>query len=471
MQLKQACKIMNGELLNPNDGNAAFFGAATDTRLINAGQLFFAWKGQANDGHFFLEQAVAKGATAAIVEKFHPHINLPQIKVSNSQLALGLLAKAWRKEWQGRCIAVTGSNGKTTLKEMLKSIHQAHCELKSQHEPMQIPSSDKVHATYGNLNNHIGCPLTLLALKPEHRFAIIEMGANHPNEIAYLTKIVQPDIAVLNNAGTCHLEGFGSVAGVAQAKAEIFQGLASDGIAIINADDDYFEYWQGLMKTAYYSFGCSEKADIYASDIHDNHFSIHFPNQTSISIHLQLEGQHNIRNALAAAAASFANQIPLAAIKQGLETLMPVKGRLQKIILNNTISLINDSYNANPSSLKAGIDAIKSSQKWLVLGDMKELGEDAIQLHESSGKYAKEQNFSKLFTLGDLSFSACNGFGEGALHSQSHEQLAASLLKAIKEYSAQNGTTELNILVKGSFSMNMGKIIEQLTKEFPCSTH
>ena len=470
MQLSQACKIMHGELSSAAAGNAAFFGAATDTRLLNAGQLFFAWKGQENDGHFFLEQAAAKGATAAVVERFHPHINLPQIKVNNSQQALGLLAQAWRQEWKGSCIAVTGSNGKTTLKEMLKSIHQAHCELEN-NQQSQITASDKVHATYGNLNNHIGCPLTLLALKPEHRFAIIEMGANHHNEITYLTKITLPDIAILNNAGSCHLEGFGSVAGVAKAKAEIFQGLRADGVAIINADDAFFKYWKSILKTTYYSFGCNKNADVYADNIHNNYFSIHFPNQTQVDIHLQLEGQHNISNAVAAAAASFANKIPLAAIKQGLESLVPVKGRLQKINLTANISLINDSYNANPSSLKAGIDAIKSSQKWLVLGDMKELGDDAIYLHESSGRYAKDQQFSRLFTLGDLSFSACNGFGEGALHSQSHEQLATSLIKAIKEYSKYNDKTELSILIKGSFSMNMGKIIEQLTKEFSCSTH
>lgn len=462
MNLSTAAKLMNGQLFGDD---ALFFGAATDTRLLKAGQLFFAWKGEMYDAHLLLEVAASSGAIAAVVEHYNPQINLPQILVKDSQKALGRLAKAWRKEWHGLCFALTGSNGKTTLKEMIASI---------------CTEVGKSHATAGNLNNHIGCPLTLMGLKPEHQFGVIEMGANHPKEISYLTHLACPDIAILNNAGMCHLEGFIDIQGVATAKAEIFEGLTSHGTAVINLDDPFGQFWINHVNNQnanikIITFGFSADVDVHLINPAQNTnkpLLIRTP-QGDLKVHLNLLGIHNIRNCLAAVAAAVAANIPLAAITSGLEKLIPVKGRLQEVMLTPHLTLINDGYNANPSSLKAGIDAIIEKNKtniaisgapsevWLILGDMLELGEQSTQLHFECGQYAKQAGVTQLFAIGTNCQESCRGFGEGAKHFQTHNQLIDFIISKLTE--TQQNTT---LLTKGSFSMNMAKIVDALVAHF-----
>ncbi len=444
MKLSEAAKIMKGELKGQD---AYFFGAASDTRKLKPGELFFAWKGDRFDAHDYLESAELKGAICAVVERFIPSAEIAQIVVKDSQKALGRIAKEWRRSWKGTMIALTGSNGKTTLKEMVTSI------LSVNHE---------VLATEGNYNNHVGCPLMLLRLNKHHTHAVIEMGASHPKEIEYLTKIVQPDIAILNNAGACHLEGFGSLEGVAKAKAEIFLGLPETGTAIINADDQFVDYWRSsVAEFKTYTFGIDHSADVMATAIEGNHqFTLAIaPQKKKSNITLQLLGRHNILNALAASAAATAAGESIETIKTGLESLAPVKGRLQVVKIKENVQLINDAYNANPNSLKAGIDACTAGNRWLVLGDMRELGADEVSIHDECGAYAKAAGFSELFALGELTKHAVTGFGDGAKSYENHEALLTVLAEKIDAY---EDSTLLTILLKGSNSMNMQYFYEAL---------
>lgn len=445
MKLSDAAKILNGELKGED---AIFYGASTDTRSIQAGQLFFAWKGDKHDAHNFLDSIEAQGAIGAIVERYTPSVNISQIVVKDSQKALGILAKEWKKQWKGTAIALTGSNGKTTLKEMIASI---------------LREKGQTLATEGNYNNHVGCPLTVLKLTDQHEYAVIEMGANHFEEIRYLTKIVQPNVAIVNNAGPCHLEGFGSIEGVAKAKGEIFEGLVKDGIAIINADDDYAKYWLGINTDhKIMTFGIRNDADVMAKNIQKQSFELVIHGE-SIHVNLPLVGVHNILNACAAAAATYSVGVTLAEIKQGLENLHCVKGRLEKIQLSPNHILINDAYNGNPASLKAGIDALEgiADHTWLVLGDMRELGDLAISMHEDCGRYAKVKGFDQLLALGELSQKSAEAFGEGGRHFTSHDDIIATLQENLK--AIQNESVA--ILVKGSNSMKMFVVAEAMMKQ------
>lgn len=445
MKLSDAAKILNGELKGED---AIFYGASTDTRSIQAGQLFFAWKGDKHDAHNFLDSIEAQGAIGAVVERYTPSVNISQIIVKDSQKALGMLAKEWKKHWKGTSIALTGSNGKTTLKEMIASILRA---------------KGQTLATEGNYNNHVGCPLTVLKLTDQHEYAVIEMGANHFEEIRYLTKIVQPNVAIVNNAGPCHLEGFGDIAGVAKAKGEIFEGLAKNGMAIINADDDYAQYWQTLNSDhAVMTFGIRNDADVMARNIQQQSFELVIQGE-AIHVNLPLVGVHNILNACAAAAATYSVGATLAEIQQGLENLRCVKGRLEKIQLSPNHILINDAYNGNPASLKAGIDALEgiADHTWLVLGDMRELGELAIEMHEDCGRYAKSKGFDQLLALGDLSKKSAEAFGEGGHHFMNHDDIIASLQQNLE--ATQNESVA--ILVKGSNSMKMFVVADAMMKQ------
>ncbi|GAA5099987.1 UDP-N-acetylmuramoyl-tripeptide--D-alanyl-D-alanine ligase [Wohlfahrtiimonas larvae] len=445
MKLSDAAKILNGELRGED---AIFYGASTDTRSIQAGQLFFAWKGDKHDAHNFLDSIEAQGAIGAIVERYTPSVNISQIIVKDSQKALGVLAKEWKKHWKGTAIALTGSNGKTTLKEMIASI---------------LREKGQTLATEGNYNNHVGCPLTVLKLTDQYEYAVIEMGANHFEEIRYLTKIVQPNVAIVNNAGPCHLEGFGNIEGVAKAKGEIFEGLGKDGIAIINADDDYAQYWLSINTDhKIMTFGIRNDADVMAKNIQKQSFELVIHGE-SIHVNLSLVGIHNILNACAAAAATYSVGATLEEIQQGLENLHCVKGRLEKIQLSPNHILINDAYNGNPASLKAGIDALEgiADHTWLVLGDMRELGDFAIELHAECGQYAKSKGFDQLLALGELSKKSAEAFGEGGHHFANHDDIIATLrdnLKAIQNESVA-------ILVKGSNSMKMFVVAEAMMKQ------
>jgi UDP-N-acetylmuramoyl-tripeptide--D-alanyl-D-alanine ligase len=376
-----------------------------DSRTLPPGALFVALKGE-RDGHEFAAAAVTRGAAALLVERRLP-IDIPQVVVHDTLAALTECARARRRAFAGPVIGVTGSNGKTTTKEMLGAIvHQRGPAL----------------VTGGNLNNHIGVPLTLLSLDASHRTAVIEMGANHRGEIAHLTSIAQPGIGLVTNAGAAHLEGFGSLDGVAAGKGELFAGLPDDGVAVINADDAYADTWRRLAAARrVVTFGV-ERADFSARGIMPSmdasrpsvEFELVTPAGTA-PVRLQLTGTHNLRNALGAAAAAHAAGATLGDIAAGLGAVMPVKGRLDTRPALNGAVLIDDTYNANPGSLKAGLDAFRDfgRTRWLILGDMMELGPASDALHAEIGRYAREAGVERLLAVGPRSKHAAEAFGSG----------------------------------------------------------
>ncbi len=423
-----------------------FYGVSTDSRVIEAGMLFVALRGPNHDGHDHVAAALEKGAVAALVD--HPlSMDIPQLVVEDTRLALGLLGASWRRHLGTLLVAVTGSNGKTTVKEMCAAI---------------MGRVGTTLATRGNLNNDIGVPLTLLRLTPEHRFGVIEMGANHPGEIAYLTNLATPQVAIITNAGPAHLEGFGSVEGVARAKGEIFSGLSDDGVAVINADDDYAGLWRELSaghRTL--CFGLANPADVGArglGDVHGAELEVLTP-LGSFHLKLPLPGRHNIMNALAATAAAMALNIDFPDIAAGLASLSTVKGRLTTRRGRNGATILDDSYNANPASLQAGLEVLAtcSGRRLLVLGDMGELGENADALHRQAGEAAREMGVNELYATGQLSQSASEAFGKNGHFFESQQQLIEALLPQV------NG--EVTLLVKGSRSSRMERVVEALCAE------
>lgn len=443
MSLQEVATVLGGKLMG-ND--AQFEGVSTDTRKLQPGQLFVALKGPNFDAHDFAEQAQQAGVTGMLVEK-ELSFQTPHIVVADSLRALGQLASCWREKLNIPTLAITGSNGKTTVKEMSASI---------------LAQSHAVFATIGNLNNDIGVPLTLLSMDESHECAVVEMGANHAGEIAYLTQLTQPNVALLNNAAPAHLEGFGTVEGVAKAKGEIFQGLKESGIAVFNADDTYAYIWVKLtsgLKTM--TFGLEKQADVsceWTGDVKGSHLKMTTP-AGSFECQLNLAGKHNVMNALAATAATLACGVSLQDIKSGLEALQPVSGRLQLISGKSGSTIINDTYNANPNSLQAGLDVLAKSggQKYLALGDMGELGEGSDKLHFEAGLNAKKSGVDMLFALGDLSREAVAAFGEGALHFSSVDALVEKLQSMMSR-----GAT---VLVKGSRSMRMERVVDALAAQ------
>lgn len=420
-------------------------GVSTDTRSIAPGTLFVALRGEHFDGHDFLAQAIDSGAVAALVDT-PAELNLPQLVVDDTRLGLGRLAAVWRKRFQLPLVAVTGSNGKTTVKEMLASILSAR--------------GDEVLATNGNFNNDIGMPLTLLRLQQEHKAAVIEMGANHHGEIDYLTRIARPTVALITNAGQAHLEGFGSVEGVSRAKGEIYAGLMDDGIAVVNADDDYADYWQSLnSQRQCISFGLNTGADVSAvitnTDSGQN-LCLQTP-QGTCELNLHLPGRHNVMNALAATAAAIAAGADLAMVKLGLESVSAVQGRLKLSHGLDGSMVIDDTYNANPSSLEVGLEVLtaRPGKRILVLGDMGELGPDAEQIHTKMGELALKMGVDALYCTGELSRRAAQTFGDMAVHFENKETLIGSLKKQLSE--------EVTLLVKGSRRMRMEDVVAALT--------
>ena len=442
MSLQQAAQLLNGDI---RGANCEFFHVSKDSRSVQAGDLYVALKGERFDGHQFVVEAGKKGAVAAMVEAYQ-EVDLPQLRVTDSQLALGRLAAAWRQSYSGVVVGVTGSNGKTTVKEMTAAILQ---------------QKGKVLATQGNLNNEIGMPLTLLELSADDDYAVIEMGANHRGEIEYLTNISHPDVALITNAGPAHLEGFGSLEGVAEAKGEIYSGLVETGTAIINADDDFAGYWSSLCADKkVMRFSLEHEADVkgdwQASD-QGGELSINTA-LGSCQIHLKVPGRHNAMNALAACAAAMAAGADLKDVKQGLSTFEAVRGRLNIIQAGSGVCLIDDTYNANPGSLKAGIDVLKTlaGEHWLVLGDMGELGAESEQLHRLAGQHARSMNVNKLLATGEYSQAAVAAFGEQGKYFSTQDELIAFIKQALHE--------NVNILIKGSRTMRMEKVVEALTE-------
>lgn len=445
MTLSEMAKHLDGATITQD---AECVGLSRDTRSLTKKNLYVAIRGENFDGHNFVVDAHKKHAAAALVD--HPiDCPIPQIIVKDTIAALGKIAAAWRSQFNIPFIGVTGSNGKTTLKNMIASILRA-----------ATGSETKVLATEGNLNNNIGVPLMLARLDDKHRYSVIEMGMNHPGEIDYLTHLVKPHVAVVNNAAAAHLEGLGDIAGVARAKGEIFGGLDKDGIAILNRDDAFYDYWEKLTaQHNHITFGLQHATDVYATFSDDSTITLYTPNG-EVDVTLPLLGKHNVMNALAATAATIALDINLAVIKKGLEAVKPAPGRLQLHVLANGVRIIDDTYNANPASMTAAIHALAemSGTKILVLGDMKELGVDAKALHAEIGKKAFDAGINYLFTFGELTKETTKAFGKDAEHFTDRDELVKALQKHLKKGSI--------ILIKGSRSMTMEKIVAKLLPNY-----
>lgn len=439
--LERAAKSMDG-ILHGDDRK--FSGVSTDTRSLRANELFFALEGPNFDGHDYVGQSATSGAAGAVVRRT-TGASLAQIAVDDTRLALGRLAAAWREQLPARIVGVTGSNGKTTVKELIKACLQ-----------QQGPT----FATRGNFNNDIGMPLMLVRIKKEHHFAVLEMGANHAGEIAYLSSIARPDVAVITNAAAAHLEGFGSVEGVSRAKGEILQGIGKNGVAVLNADDDYFSYWSSQVENEQVvSFGLGAGADVRATDIETgaagSSFKLQLPDAEQ-AVLLPLVGTHNVRNACAAAAVAHVCGVASSDIRKALESVVPVGGRLQPLNGCNGATLFDDSYNANPRSIVAAAEFLASlpGDNWLVLGDMMELGDDAAGMHRAVGEAARDCGIDRLFAIGELSRNTVEGFGEHASWYGNADALIDDLGAAL--------SSSVNVLVKGSRSMRMEIIVAAL---------
>lgn len=419
-------------------------GTAIDSRKLKKGDLFIALAGTQVDGHDFLAQAREAGAVAALVNKAVDD-PLPQLLVDDVVTAFGKLATFWRQQSQSKVIAITGSNGKTTLKEMISAM------LAQQHH---------VIATQGNLNNELGVPLTLTRLKAGHQFAVIEMGANHHGEIEKLVAMAQPQVAIINNVAAAHLEGFGSLEGVAKAKGEIYTGIATDGVAIINADMPYQAIWRPLIgerKTL--TFGLENPADVSALDCQTTPAGSHFMVQLDGVNHfvsLPLPGRHNVANALAAMTVCHALGIEPSAMIKGLASIKAVPHRLQLRPTKQQAMLIDDTYNANPGSFGQALQTLKSfpGPRWLVLGDFGELGPDSLQIHQQMGREAKSADVHRLLTVGKQSAEAAAQFGDAAIHFAD--------LDTLQNYLQQNLQAGVTCLIKGSRFMQLDKLADAL---------
>lgn len=446
MRLSELLAPLTGRLVGTD---VAFNSVSTDSRAIQPGQLFVALSGERFDGHAYLADVAAKGAVAALVQREIEGAGLPQLVVADTRLALGQLGALNRDRFSGPVAAVTGSSGKTSVKEMLASILRAAF------------GHDAVLATRGNLNNDLGAPLTLLDIGAQHRSAVIELGASRVGEIAYTVALVRPQVSIITNAGTAHVGEFGGVDKIVEAKGEILDGLGDGGVAVLNRDDKAYPVWAARAAgRRILGFGLeSPLADFTAGLIgHDErgcpNFTLAGPSGTA-RIQLNLLGRHNIANALAAAAAAHALGVALPAIVDGLQTLQPVKGRGVAQMLGNGVRLIDDSYNANPASICAAIDVLSgfAGRRLLVLGDMGELGEWAEEGHREVGAYARGK-IDALYAVGPLMAHAVAAFGVGARHFADQ----ASLIEALR---AEQGSAT-TLLIKGSRSAAMDRVVVAL---------
>lgn len=454
MTLQTLAHAIDGQALGPD---VLFTSVGTDSRAIEAGQLFIALKGEKFDGHRFVEQALRDGASAALVSDDHGAWQTkPHVLVKDTRLALGQLGAYWRGQFSCPLIGVTGSSGKTTVKEMLAAILRE-----------EVGAYEAVLATQGNLNNDIGMPLTLLRLRAEHRFAVIEMGMNHAGEIRYLTHLAKPTVTVINNAGSAHIGELGSLEAIAQAKGEILEGLASEGVAVLNADDVFFSFWSGLAKgKRLLTFGLQASADVTAS------YQLE-PEAVKLVLKtpygkgeatLLAPGLHNVMNALAASAAALAAGVSLDSVCAGLQAYRGIKGRLQvKAGVNNSV-IIDDTYNANPVSMKAAIDVLAaySGVRVFVMGDMGELGDTAQASHAEVGAYAKQKGIDVLMAVGAHSRHAVEAFEGGHYFADK-----ATLCHALKGLLSQGVT----LLVKGSRFMAMEEVVKSMTTQTEGERH
>ena len=417
----------------------------TDTRSIQPGDLFVALSGEHFDGNAFVAEAVKKGAVAAVVSR-KPDIDIPHIVVEDTRWALGIIARVNRRHFTGKLLALTGSAGKTSCKEMLAAI---------------LSECGNTHSTQGNFNNEVGVPLTLLRLSEDQDYAVIEMGAAKGGDIAYLCEFAEPDIALVTNAMAAHIEGFGSLETVAKTKGEIFQSLPADGVAIINLDSPFFPLWQAQAagrSTMTFSLENSA-ADVYARQIQLSAekgvaFTFCCP-QGEAKVQLQLLGQHNIANALAAGAAALAAGANLDQLVAGLENVGAVNGRLTQLQAQAGFTVIDDSYNANPEAVKAAIDVLAGfeGRHCLVLGNMAELGEESESLHREVGAYAKEKGIKQVLAIGEFADAVIEGFGIDGESFHEMEQL----LSHCRDLSDVDV-----VLVKGSRSAKMERVVTAL---------
>jgi len=448
MTLKEIAHIVQGKLLG---ADSEISGVCIDTRSLVVGDLYIALQGEQFDGHDFTGQAKELGASALLVAK-QVESDLAQIIVADTRFALAELSGAVRNKVRTKVCGITGSNGKTTVKEMVAAILKVNYQ---------------VLFTQGNFNNDIGVPLTLLRLQKADQYAVIEMGANHVGEIAYTGQYVRPDVAVITNVGAAHIEGFGSVQGVAQAKSEIIQSLPEQGIAVLNADDAFFSQWCEVAgQRQVISFGINEPADISANNIVASSSADQFCTQFNLAIgeqhrtiSLALAGEHNVKNALAASAACSALGVDIEQIQQGLQKVKAVNGRLQLSKAGRGYQVINDTYNANPESLAAALAVLKhcAGDMWLVLGEFGELGDDSEVLHYEMGKVIKATGVQRLFVTGALSENTVKAFGAGGQYFEQQKDLIAALQQEI--------TANVVVLVKGSRAQRMENVVNALLVE------
>ena len=448
MQLSEAAAMLGVPFAGTD---AEVLRVCTDSRSIQPGDLFIALRGEKFDGGAFAAQALQQGAAGVVLDAAQAPELAAGIRVDDTRLALGKLAAAWRRRFAIPVVAITGSNGKTTVKEMLAAILR-----------VEAGSDDAVLATEGNLNNDIGLPLMLLRLRGTHQFAVLEMGMNHAGEIDTLTRLARPDVALVNNAMTAHIGFLGSVEAIARAKGEIFNGLTDAGIAVFNADDPHAGLWrESNARRCIVDFGIRQPASVrgqYQPRDFGSALAVTLPH-ACLEIALQVPGEHNAMNALAAAAAAFALDVSLRSIDVGLSGFTGVKGRLQRKPALHGSTFIDDTYNANPDSVKAALAVLaqQPGRKMLVLGDMGELGADAVAMHAQIGQAARAAGVDRLLALGDLSKETVAAFGAGAMHFERIQELLAEL-----ENELAPGTT---VLVKGSRFMQMERVVQSFMED------
>ncbi len=443
LSLLQLAHATDGELLG---GDCSVRGYSTDTRTVSANDLYFCLRGDNFDGHDFAGKAIDKGAGAIVTEK-KLDIDTPQLLVSDSRRAFGLFAKLWREQFSRPVIGVTGSNGKTTVKQLLASI---------------FSQAGNVHFTRANDNNEIGVPQTLLGLSDDHDFAVIEMGASHLGEIEWLGELVQPNVSLITNASAAHLEGFGDAQSVATEKAWIYRSLSADGTAVINADDSFCSYWAEVCSgKKIITFGTA--GDVVTSRCSNGSMSIEYSGQR-VNCEYRLPGEHNVKNAAAAAACAIAAGLSLETIARGLSSAESVSGRLNFIRLADGITVIDDTYNANPASVRAAIDVLAEStgKRFMVLGDLLELGSEEEQQHRLIGEYARDHKVDRLLAYGPLSKNTVQSYGDDADWYESKNHLLDTLVGELQPNST--------VLVKGSRSMKMEDVVAVVCARFQEST-
>lgn len=443
MKLSHMAFLVHGRLVGEDRDITTF---STDSRTLAGGELFIALSGAHFNGNRFAADAAARGAVAVVVSEEQAGLPVPQVVVDDTHEALGRIAHAWRQQFDIVSVAMTGSAGKTTTKEFVASI---------------FAEMGPTLATLGNKNNDIGVPLTLFRLNRGHKYGVFELGANHVGEIAYTSALVEPQAVVITNVGTAHLEGFGSREGIARAKGEIYGGLVKGGVACINVDDEFAPYWIGLNEgRQQLHFSMERRADLWVDNVRMARsgcyaFDLHVGTR-SIAIELQMLGRHNVSNALAAAALAHACHVPLDKIAAGIARTRPAPGRLNVHLPLPSCRVIDDSYNANPSSMKAAIDVLVEmpGRKVLVVGDMGELGSATESGHREVGEYARMKKIDALYTVGQYSQFTAAGFGSEAHVYADQQALIGELEKELE--------TVVTLLVKGSRSAHMETVVNAL---------